>query len=186
MTEQTLTTRYAGFWIRFVAHLIDTVVLSVSAWAIQMVFVGATIWIGRLFYSGWDTWSVQESFASFQMQMINLLIYLFVAAFYYSYGHYRWGMTLGKWPLGIRVVSESDYSPITGQQSVLRTLSYVVSYLPFLGGFIMAAFHPKKMGLHDVIAGTVSIRQLRDQSPALESSRIESSDAGTSFDEGKN
>jgi uncharacterized RDD family membrane protein YckC len=36
-------------------------------------------------------------------------------------------------------------------------LGYTVSYLIIGCGFFMAAFHPQKKALHDLLAGTVSV-----------------------------
>jgi uncharacterized RDD family membrane protein YckC len=59
--------------------------------------------------------------------------------------------------LKIYVVDAKSFKPITLKQSVLRCMGYVVSGLPFLCGYLMAAFHPEKKALHDLIGGTVSI-----------------------------
>ena len=47
------------------------------------------------------------------------------------------------------------------KQSVVRTVGYALSYAPLGAGFLMAAIHPEKRALHDLIAGTVSITKER-------------------------
>jgi uncharacterized RDD family membrane protein YckC len=51
--------------------------------------------------------------------------------------------------------------PISMKQSVIRSIGYAISYLPLAAGYLMAAFHPEKRALHDLLAGTVSISKER-------------------------
>jgi uncharacterized RDD family membrane protein YckC len=143
--------RYAGFWIRFVANLIDTIVLTVASWFLELMILGAVYWIGS------RAKPFQDAFNPFMLQVFNGVLYLLLAFPYYTWGHYRYGTTLGKKPFKIYVVGMATFLPITGKQSVIRTLAYALSYLPFGAGFLMAAFQPEKRALHDLVAGTVSI-----------------------------
>jgi uncharacterized RDD family membrane protein YckC len=151
MKERDSTSRWAGFWIRFIANLIDTGLLTVASWFLELMILGAVYWLGS------HQKSFQDAFNPFMLQVFNGVLYLVLAFPYYTWGHYRYGTTLGKRPFRIYVVSMSDLLPITKKQAIVRTLSYVLSYLPFCAGFIMVAFQPEKRALHDFIAGTVSI-----------------------------
>lgn len=90
------------------------------------------------------------------IQLLFYGVYSCVAFPYYVWGHFRYGTTLGKKPFGIYVVSAADQGRLTLSQSIIRTAGYVLSSLPFACGYLMAAFHPRKQALHDLIAGTVS------------------------------
>lgn len=151
--------RYAGFWIRLLADLIDTTVLTVASWFIELMGLGVVYWIGHF------AAPFQDAFNSFWLQIANAIIYVVIAAPYYTWGHYRYGTTLGKKPFRIYVVTEDQKLPISMKQAVLRTLGYVVSYIPLGAGFLMAAVHPEKRALHDLIAGTVSISKERVSAP---------------------
>jgi uncharacterized RDD family membrane protein YckC len=157
--------RYAGFWIRFLADVIDTVILTCVAWLVQLMVIGALSWAfyltGRS--EGLGAWASPDSFAS---QIINAAIYLAVAAPYYVIGHARYGTTLGKRPFSVFVVSARDFGPISTGQSMGRALAYGASYALMGVGFLMVAFHPEKRGLHDLLAGTVSIRRRKSAGPA--------------------
>jgi len=143
--------RYAGFWVRFIADLIDTTLLTVASWLLELMILGVVYWLGK------RAAPFSDAFNPFWLQIFNGVLYLALAFPYYTWAHYRYGTTLGKKPFGVTVVSEADRLPISLKQAILRTLGYVVSYAPFGAGFIMAAFHPQKRALHDLIAGTVSI-----------------------------
>jgi uncharacterized RDD family membrane protein YckC len=145
------TGRYAGFWIRLVADIIDTLILSVAAWFLELMLLGLVYFVGR--YNK----PFNDAFNPFFLQVFNGVLYLLLAIPYFVWGHYRYGTTLGKRPFRIYVVSHSNHLPISLFQSWMRCFGYLVSYLPFGVGFIMAAFQPEKRALHDLMAGTVSI-----------------------------
>jgi uncharacterized RDD family membrane protein YckC len=102
-----------------------------------------------------------DAFDPLWLQIVNAGLYVLMAFPYYVIGHYRYGTTLGKRPLRVYVVQAGSFERITLKQSVIRFFGYLVSYLPFGAGFLMAAFHPQKRALHDLIAGTVSVRRER-------------------------
>jgi uncharacterized RDD family membrane protein YckC len=76
---------------------------------------------------------------------------------YYIVGHWRWGQTVGKMLLRVRVV-QVDGAPISLGQSLLRFIGYFVSYLTLLLGYLLAGFRSDKRALHDLIAGTRVVR----------------------------
>jgi uncharacterized RDD family membrane protein YckC len=149
-------THYAGFWIRFVAAWIDIIVLNFATWFVELLILGVIYWTWLLRSKG-AVPSYASAFDPVLVQTVALLIYILLAIPYYGWGTYRFGTTLGKRPFRIYVVQEGTYANLTLRQSLLRCLAYVASYLPFGAGFAMAAVHPKKRALHDLIAGTVSV-----------------------------
>lgn len=140
---------YAGFWVRFLADIIDNLILTVASWLLELMILGVVYWLGS------HEKSFQDAFNSLMLQVLNGALCLFLAFPYYTWGHYRYGTTLGKRPFRIYVVSNTDFLPITLKQSIIRTLGYALSYIPFGAGFLMVAFQPEKRGLHDLVAGTV-------------------------------
>jgi uncharacterized RDD family membrane protein YckC len=152
--------RYAGFWIRLVADIIDTAILTFVSWLLELTIIGAVYWVAR------EPMPFADFLSPLMKQVMDAILYLAVALPYYVIGHYRYGTTLGKYPFGIYVVSAKTRSGITLTQSWIRCLSYALSYLPFCAGFIMAALHPEKRALHDLIAGTISIRKNREEATA--------------------
>ncbi len=152
-------TKYAGFWIRAIADFIDSLILDSAAILLELMGVGVLFWIGILSHSGTQggVTSFYEAIDPFRFQIIFGVLRALLSLGYYTWLTYRYGTTLGKRVLRIYVVSMVDLSPITLRQSLIRCLGYILSYLPLGAGFLMAAFHPEKRALHDLIAGTVSI-----------------------------
>lgn len=69
------------------------------------------------------------------------------------------GKTLGKWTTGLRIERIDGSLPGIGWALLRHFVGYPVSFF-FLGlGFLMSIFNPTGRGLHDLIAGTVVIRE---------------------------
>ena len=67
--------------------------------------------------------------------------------------HWRWGQTLGKMALQIKVVS-MDGGPLSFGQAIGRYFATFLSALILCIGFIMAGIRSDKRALHDLLAGT--------------------------------
>ena len=68
------------------------------------------------------------------------------------------GRTLGKWVTGLRI-ERRDGTPLSFPRACLRHLvGYALSLLTFGLGFLVVAFNMEGRALHDLIAGTVVVR----------------------------
>jgi uncharacterized RDD family membrane protein YckC len=157
--QAALPVRFAGFWIRAVAEILDSVILTVASWVVELALL-------RLFYLIWklskggtgvEIPAFDDAFNSLFLQMFNIGIYLCLAFPYYVWGHFKYGTTLGKRPFRIYVVDHATLGSLTIAQSITRFFAYGISYALFMTGFIMAAFHPQKRALHDLMAKTASV-----------------------------
>jgi uncharacterized RDD family membrane protein YckC len=149
--------RYAGFWIRAVADFLDSIVLDLATCLVALMALGGVYWMRILFFPLEKLESPLDLLDPFLLQFILVCVRVVLSLFYYTLGTYWYGTTLGKRFFKVYVVSFPHFQAIGWKQSLIRFLGYGVSYLPFFGGFLMVAFHPHKRGLHDLIAGTVSI-----------------------------
>lgn len=159
MTESPI--RIAGFWIRFWAHIVDSLILTLASWFLELgvlwVFYGIkTILLAKL---GEPMPPFDDAFNAFFLQILNAGLYFCFAFPYFVLGHYQYGTTWGKRLFGIYVVQAETHEKITLRQSIVRFFLYGLSYLPMGVGFLMVAYHPKKQGLHDLIAKTISVRR---------------------------
>lgn len=143
--------RYAGFWIRVTAEVIDSTILAIASVVIELMIFGVAFWVIA------DPEDLQQLGNPVFTQLLNLVVYSVISIPYYTWWHYRNGTTPGKVKLKIHVVNAKDHGKITFQQALVRTLAYALSYIPLGAGFIMAGIHPEKRALHDLLAGTVSI-----------------------------
>ncbi|MDQ2854066.1 MAG: RDD family protein, partial [Chloroflexota bacterium] len=130
------------FWVRFLAFLIDGILLSV----ITAPF--APVW-GPHFTAASTNFQVNAQF-----EPIGTLIGLVYLA-----GMWAWrGQTIGMMPFNMKVVSVADGKNIDIFRALLRYVGFIIAAIPLLIGLIWAAFDPRKQGWHDKIASTVVIR----------------------------
>ena len=69
------------------------------------------------------------------------------------------GQTIGMMPFKLKIVRNADGGKLTWGNVALRMVGWFVAGIPFALGFIWAAFDSRKRGWHDMIGGTVVIRQ---------------------------
>jgi uncharacterized RDD family membrane protein YckC len=68
------------------------------------------------------------------------------------------GFTIGKWATGLRI-ERSDGAPVGIGRAFLRHfVGYPISFLTLGLGFVVAAFSTRGRTLHDLIAGTLVVR----------------------------
>ena len=134
--------RYGGFWRRFAALTIDTIILYL--FTIILSLIGTRL---MPIYNGF-TWVAVIPY--YGMALI-------INAVYFTYFHGISGQTPGKRMLGLRVV-QAGGEHMTPGIALLRWVGYIISKTPLFLGFIWAAFDGRKQGWHDKIAGTCVIR----------------------------
>jgi uncharacterized RDD family membrane protein YckC len=148
--------KYAGFWRRFIAYIIDGFIITLVIFILAMI-AGIAFFTGIM--SGGNTSWIVSMKDPEQMLSFTLWFWLFstlinIAYFTYFYG--ATGRTPGKSLLGVQVVSVEG-SPISFGTAFLRSVGYMVSSFFLCLGFIWIGFDKKKQGWHDKIAGTVVI-----------------------------
>jgi len=120
---------YGGFWMRFVAAILDGIIIGIPANILSFALVAPT-GIVSLSY------------------VVNVLVVVFVI-----YMDGIKGGTPGKLILGMRIVNEhGNFIGIPG--AILRYIGKIISGLILGIGYFMIGFTEKKQGLHDYIAKT--------------------------------
>lgn len=165
ISENQLTPRYAGFWLRFVAYIIDSFVISIASFVMLIPMI-----IGIVFsaISLEDVHNPQDFFQSGNWQSIGWIIGLALLAGIFSL-IMQWlyyalmessatGGTLGKMALGIKVV-DYEGNRISFARASGRYFSKIITNMTLLIGYIIAGFTPKKQALHDIIASCIVIRK---------------------------
>lgn len=134
----------AGIGPRFLAALVDSVILLVPAGACALVSVLLAAYFSSIL--AFPVWVLQLSFFAITMAIASLLYF----------GRFEAGAnraTLGKWSLGVMVLTEDD-SPVNSKQSATR-LCITVGNLLLLGiPFLIGAFHPRYRTMQDIASGT--------------------------------
>lgn len=151
-------TAYAGFWLRFVAFIIDAVVLAFVGTIVTLPF-GATVGLHALLKGG--GFRSPEDLAPLLGLLLKLaLIRLILNWLYFALlESSEWRATLGKKALGLEVTDLSGNRIDFGRASG-RFFGKILSALILWIGFIMAGITEKKQALHDMLAGCLVIRKL--------------------------
>ncbi|OYU44964.1 MAG: RDD family protein [Burkholderiales bacterium PBB4] len=137
----TTELEYAGFWIRVWASIIDSLLAGLVIYPVLTAVYGFAYWEGE---------SVVQGPIDFLMSWVApaLAIVLFWI--------YRQA-TPGKMAVGARIVDATTGGKPSTQQLLIRYVGYYVAMLPFMLGFIWAAFDSRKQGWHDKMACTVAV-----------------------------
>ncbi len=151
----------AGFWQRFLAHLIDWLIIAIPVAIVISVMVGA---FGAM-VDGKEETMVGAALLGLLVAFIG--IWLYEALFHSSAS----GATPGKRMVGVRVLDDNGarltFGRATGR---FFAKAFITHMVPLAFGYIMAAFTERKRALHDMIASTIVVKNdpaYRPAAPAL-------------------
>jgi uncharacterized RDD family membrane protein YckC len=153
---------YAGFWLRFVAYVIDMALLVFVEFAFILVLVLA-LGLGRLIRNWPENPNPDVFFAPAIIVGIVLfgigmtvMIWLYYALMESS----RYQGTLGKMALGL-IVTDLQVQPVSFARASGRFFAkFITGLIPLFIGYIMAGFTAKKQALHDMIASCLVLRKI--------------------------
>ena len=140
-------TRYAGFWRRLAATLIDSLLLSILMGLLLYAVYGGEYFAREI--EGGALFAPAGAADVF----INHILPLILAVVFWV----KWMGTPGKLLLGCRVVDATTGNALTIGQSVGRYFAYLVSIIPLCLGFLWIAWDKRKQGFHDKLANTVVV-----------------------------
>lgn len=132
--NQPKQVKYAGFWIRFVAAIIDSLVLMIP----------------QIVVSGVLSITLRDN-------LISQLASYLVMWTYYIWMTNKYQATLGKKAVGIRVLSDKSEKLTLGQIILRETVGKLISMFTLLIGYIVAGVTARKQSLHDKIASTTVV-----------------------------
>jgi len=138
----------AGFWVRFAAYFIDSVVLTLCS-----LFLLLILFVLINFFSN-NNGSLSE--------ILNTLLIPFyfssyiLKCFYFTFFHSYNGQTVGKLMCGIRVVDLKEKN-ISFFKSFVRFFGYYLSLYCLGFGFLWVLIDKKRQGWHDKLAGSIVV-----------------------------
>ena len=121
--------RYAGFWIRVLASIIDSVILIVPS-AVVSANYGKGLGAFMQYVLMW----------AYAIYMLNTR-----------------QATLGKMAVGIKVISANGNNQTLEKLALREIIGKFLNMITLGIGYLMVAFTAKKQGLHDMIADTVVV-----------------------------
>jgi uncharacterized RDD family membrane protein YckC len=149
------TGRYAGPLTRLLAVILDGFIVTVAFTLISagLVFI------------------VQLVAPEFELPDNRGLLYgiSFVgwAFLYMWFGLAIFGKTIGKWVLGLRVVTATGSPALRGRAALLRTVTYPLSFALFGVGLLGVIFGRERRAWHDHFAGTAVVYDWGSRTAAM-------------------
>lgn len=132
--------KYAGFWRRTLATIIDYIWLYGSIYTILYFIVIS------------DTKSYETAIGLIWLTLEWIVPFLIVIAFWSTKA-----ATPGKMLLKTKIVDSKTNEKPTLARLLLRYFAYFVSIIPLFMGIIWVSWDKKKQGWHDKIARTVVV-----------------------------
>lgn len=134
---------YAGFWMRVGANFVDSTIITLLFWIANLIIV---IIIGA------DNFKSGEA----DYVTVNIIEGAIALAYFVAMTH-KYGGTLGKMVMGIKVISDKSQA-LSLWQVFVREISKIVSFLIIFIGYMMVGWTKRKQGLHDKFAKTLVVK----------------------------
>lgn len=165
--------KYAGFWKRFVAFIIDQLIINVVS---SMLIIPVLLFFGLSILpfthlkelNEFTNTSVIFQNSSEHIAIISsfiiAMIFFAMASILFKWLYYSLmessakQATLGKMALGIKVV-DLDGNRISFGKATGRYFGKIISTLIIYIGFMMAGWTIRKQALHDIMAGCLVINE---------------------------
>jgi uncharacterized RDD family membrane protein YckC len=144
--------QYQGVAIRFVALLIDGIILGIIGYILIFLFAASAITV--------DTSTGAVSIGPAYYAAVALVIVIELLYFTLLLG--RYGQSVGMMAVKIKVVSEADSGPITYGAAFIRTILLYIDQIPYVIPYLLGAIliwtSDKKQRLGDRVAHTVVVK----------------------------
>ena len=148
---------YGGFWIRVLALLIDSVIISLVSVPITLLAAGAGIL--SIVGMGDNPEPARVLAVVFSYLIIFVPLTIAIGWFYEALSTSgSWQATLGKLAVGLKVTDMAG-NRISFGRATGRHFARIISGMIMNIGYIMVAFTDRKQGLHDMIAGTLVMKK---------------------------
>lgn len=134
--------RYAGFWRRFAAAVIDTFLLGILSVLALLFMYGSTN----------PDPEVKAAYRTTEF-ILNYALPMALTVFFWI----KYLGTPGKKLLGCQVVDARTGARLTIGQGIVRYLSYILSMIPLGLGFLWIIWDKRNQGFHDKLANSVVI-----------------------------
>jgi uncharacterized RDD family membrane protein YckC len=153
---------YAGFWLRFVAYVIDVIVLGILSTPIVlgagvMMGVGEAIRDARRGGSDWNN-GLPPSVIGF-IALCGLIGLVGTWLYHALLESSEWQGTLGKKVMSLEVTDLAGARVSFGRATGRHFAKFITSLIPLFIGYILAGFTEKRQAVHDMLAGSLVLRK---------------------------
>jgi len=140
--------QHAGFWVRFMAKMLDGLILLIPLAALN---ISIALMVPDMDISG--NFSGDFTPASIAGLVLFYLLQVAIPMCYSTFFVGRYAATPGKLALGLRIILP-DGGRVSYARALGRHFAEFLSKITLYAGYIMAGFDTEKRALHDHVAGT--------------------------------
>jgi uncharacterized RDD family membrane protein YckC len=155
---------YAGFWLRFVAYVIDSAIVAVAFGVVVAIAIAS---VGLRFFRGFAPGlydrPVNPFFpvATLGVILVLLPITILITWLYFALMESSQHQgTLGKMALGLLVTDLQGQRISFARASGRFFAKFITGLIPLFIGYLMAGFTEKRQALHDMIAGCLVLKRV--------------------------
>ena len=159
--QNTAKVEYAGFWWRFLANIIDSIIISFVSWIFVIPILGI---FGVSLYSLKEAGFDPEQAELLIFPMIGLITTVSLMSTVMQWLYFalmessKYQGTVGKIALKIKV-TDMEGNRVSFARATGRHFGKIISSMIIMIGYIMAGFTEKKQALHDMMASCYVIKE---------------------------
>jgi uncharacterized RDD family membrane protein YckC len=142
--------RYAGFWIRVFANVLDVLLLAAINQALLFLTGGWRVFGGA---AGTNIGAISMTLGSAQVIVSGIVPAIVIIGCWIALG-----ASAGKLILGLRIVDEPTGGRPTAWQCIGRYVTALIGILCVGLGYVWIAIDPRKQGWHDKLVRTLVVR----------------------------
>lgn len=161
LPNENIEVRYAGFWLRVVAYIIDDIVLSLAGFIVSLPFIGGVVFsaIGISEHPD-ETENIAMGIMGILGSIAGLVLIIIIMGWlYYALMESSKNQaTLGKMALGLKV-TDMEGNRISFGRATGRYFGKIISGIILYIGFILAGLTEKKQALHDMMASCLVVKK---------------------------
>jgi len=143
-----LSHEHAGFLPRFVAYIIDAIILGIVGWIISIPF-------GTSYSYGYQ----MDFNYGYNLNPTGTILTALIGLAYMVYFEGGRGATPGKMVMKLKVIGTDGRMPIGYGTAVIRWIGKLISTIVIFLGHIWIIFDKEKQGWHDKIANTFVVKE---------------------------
>jgi uncharacterized RDD family membrane protein YckC len=152
--------QYAGFWLRFVAYIIDGIIMGLVFAALFIPFAivtGLGAALGKI-STGEDARDLIGGTVILGILVVGCIAFLAGWLYHAKMESSSWQATLGKRALNLKVTDMAG-APVTFARASGRYFAKIITGLIPLGiGYMLAGFTERRQALHDMIASCLVLK----------------------------
>ena len=133
---------YGGFWLRFCAAIIDSILLGLITTPLVFAVYGMAYLEKKNLFAG-----PAEPFISYGIPAVLTILF------------WNWkSATPGKMLLSLKVLDAKTFQPMSVGQSIGRYFAYIPAMAVLFIGIMWVGWDARKQGWHDKLASTVVVK----------------------------